>query len=281
MKVFGFSDLLKSFEGFDHWLLGMGLTPRPNDRIHECFKVLRLAEQMAREGRRNGRYCNIQPRDWFALVEALEAHEIYMAFKDDRTPAFAMELKRALRGPHQPTDETEKSRDGRNIWFQLALAAGWRLGGALVSVEEPDLRLSLGQIDFLVACKRPATKHSIQDNIRKAVKQLDRCLKNSPPNHFGVIAISMNCIFNLGDQVFTGGLEDLAAELKREVSYHERYLLSIYKPGLSCILFHVSTPGLGGADVDLLHTSFTLAWDFGYPSISSKVLAEHLRALRQ
>jgi hypothetical protein len=281
MKTIGFSDLLNRLEGFDQWLINMGLTPRPNDRIHEAFKVLHRAEQASRQGQQTGRYSNIQPQDWFAIVEALEAHDIFMAFQSGGTAALATELKRALRGPKLPIHETQKSRDGRNIWYQLALAADWKLGGASVFVEEPDLRLTRDGITFLVACKRPANENSVDANIYDAVKQLHRNLKDSPPNAVGIVAISLNCIFNPGDKVFSGDLEALGAALAGRLANHERYLHSLYDPTLCCILFHIATPGSRGEDVDLQRASFTLACDFGHPSISSRVFAEHLQAVYQ
>lgn len=91
-------------------------------------------------------------------MEALEAHDVFTAFHNDPSPAIVAALKRALSGPIQPIDENPKNRDSRNIWYELALAAEWRLRGASVSLEEPDLRLTRDSITFLVACKRPANE---------------------------------------------------------------------------------------------------------------------------
>ena len=154
MEKFKYSDLLRRLEGFDAWLIGMGLTPRPNDRVHEAIKILRKADEASRKGHETGIYSDIQPGDWFPIIEALEAHDVFTAFQNEPSPAIAAELKRALSGPIQPVDENPKNRDGRNIWFELALAAEWKLRGASVCIEEPDLRLVRDGIAFLVACKR-------------------------------------------------------------------------------------------------------------------------------
>lgn len=63
MESFTYSDLLQRLDGFDAWLISIGLTPRPNDRIHEAIKVLRKADEASRKGRETGIYSDIQPGD--------------------------------------------------------------------------------------------------------------------------------------------------------------------------------------------------------------------------
>ena len=168
MESFTYSELLRRLDGFDAWLIRIGLTPRPNDRVHEAIKMLRKADAASRKGRETGIYSDIQPREWFPIIEALEAHDVLLAFQNDSPTAIAPSLKRALSGPLHPSDETARNRDGRTVWFELALAAEWRLRGALVSLEEPDLRLTSNGVPFLVACKRPATaEHQWQYSRRR------------------------------------------------------------------------------------------------------------------
>lgn len=280
METFKYSELRQDIEGFDAWLTSLGLTPRPNDRIHEAFKVLRRADKASRKGRDTGIYSDIQREDWFAIVEALEAFEVYIAFHNDPSPVLAETLKRALSGPFQPIHEKQKNRDGRNIWFELTLAAEWRLRGASVSVDEPDLRLMRDDITFLVACKRPANEQRIDENIRDAINQLQRNLDKTPLRAFGVAAISLSCVFNPGDKVFSGGMNELNMLLETEFAKRERYLLSVDDPRICCVMFHVATPSLGGEDVDLVRTSHTLAWDLNRASIGSKTFKEHAQDMR-
>lgn len=277
MEAFKYPDLLHRLKGFDPWLASLGLTPRPNDRIHEAFKILRRADQASREGHETGTYSYIQPGDWFLIMEALEAHDVFTAFQNDPSVAFTAELKRALSGPILPVDEGPRNRDGRNIWFQLALAAEWKLRGASVRVEEPDLSLTRDRITFLVACKRPANQQSIGVNIHDAIKQLQRNLERTLPGAFGVAAISLSRVFNRGDMVFSGEMNGLGGLLNDELGKHERYLLSVNDPRICCVMFHVATPSLGGEDVDLIRASRTLAWDLDRPSVGSEIFREHAR----
>jgi hypothetical protein len=280
MERFRYSELIEFLDGFDLWLLGIGLKPQANDRIHRAFKVLRKAEEASCRGRATGVYSEIQPEDWFPIVEALEAYNIYTAFHKDSSPVPAEALKRALSGPLQPIEETQKNRDGRNIWFELALAAEWKLRGASVSLAEPDLRLTRDGIPFLVACKRPANEQSIDTNLRGAIKQLQANLDTMPSGTFGVAAISLNCIFNRGDKVFSGEMSALNPLLAGEFAKCEPYLLSLNGARICCVLFHVATPSLGGEEVDLLRASHTLAWDLDRPSVGSRTFREHAKDMR-
>jgi hypothetical protein len=277
MERYKYSELLHHLKGFDAWLTRLGLTPHPNDRIHEAFKILRKAEEASRKGHETGIYSDIQPADWFLMIEALEAHDVFTAFQNDLSPTIGAPLKRALSGPIQQIDETPKNRDGRNIWFELALAAEWKLRGASVSVEEPDLRLARDGITFLIACKRPANEPRIEANIHDAIKQLQRNLNKTSIRAFGIAAISLSCVFNRGDKVFSGETKALGKLLNDELGKHEQYLLSVNDPRICCILFHIATPSVGADGTDLIRASQTLGWDLGHPSIGSQTFLEHVR----
>jgi hypothetical protein len=225
-------------------------------------------------------YIDIQPEDWFPIIEALEAHDVFTAFQNEPSPAVGAALKSALSGSVQPIDESPKNRDGRNIWYELALAAEWRLRGAAVIVEEPDLRLTRDKITFLVACKRPAKEQSIHANIHDAIEQLQHNLNKTPKGTFGVAAISLGCVFNRGDKVFSGEMNALGDLLENELDKHRRYLRSVDDPRICCVMFHVATPSVGGEKVDLLRASYRVAQELKHPSIGSKTFREHARDMR-
>lgn len=280
MDTFRYSDLLLHLEGFDSWLSSLGLTPHLNDRIHESFKILRKAEKASRRGRETGIYTNIQPEDWFPIIESLEAHDILTAFQNEPSPAIAAALKRALSGPLHPIDENLRNRDGRNIWYELALAAERKLRGATVIVTEPDLQLIRDGVTLLVACKRPANQHSIHANIRDAIQQLQCNLDKVPPGAFGVAAINIGCAFNPGNKVFSGDMNALGDLLQGELDKHKRYLVSVDDPRICCVMFDVATPCVGGESVDLRRASYSVAQELKHPSVGSKAFKDHARDMR-
>ena len=279
VDTFTYSDLLRRLDGFDPWLRNLGLTPRLDDRLHQAFKILSMAEEASRRGRETGVYSDIQPDHWFPIIEALEAHDVICAFESDRSPYLSAAVKRALSGPAQPINEGPKNRDGRNVWFELALAAEWRSRGADVSIEEPNLRLVRDDTTFLVACKRPDKQESIHANIRDAVEQLTENLGKAPEGVYGVAAISLTRVFNRGDKVFSGDLNALETLLEKELENHSRYLRSVDDARICGIIFHVATPSNFERSVDLSRASYGIVQELN-PSAGSSVLQKHVRDVR-
>jgi len=280
MDTIAYSNLLQELRGFDDWLRSLGATPHSEDRIHKAFRVLDLADKASRRGKETGIYAEIRPEHWFPLIEALEASKIFRAFKNDPSPALGSALKRALSGPTLPTDEGPKNSDGRNVWYELALAAEWRLRGAMVSIGEPDFQLVRSNVTFLVACKRPAKQESIRANIRDAIAQLEENLDKAPVGTYGVAAISLTRIFNRGDKVFTGGLSDLGALVEKEIEKHVRQLRSVDDPRICCAMFEAATPSNFDRGVDLSRASFTAAQELK-PSEGSRILRDHIEEMRK
>jgi hypothetical protein len=145
-------------------------------------------------------------------------------------------------------------------------------------LEEPDLRLTSNDVPFLIACKGPASAESISVNLRDAIQQLQRNLNTSLPGTYGVAAISLSCVLNPGDKVFSGQMSELGKRLEDEVDKQRPYLRSVDDVRLCCVLFHAAPPSVGDG-VDLMRASFSAAQEL-HPSIGSKIFAEHGQAMR-
>lgn len=283
MQTFQYRKLLESVEGFDKWLLSLGLTPRSDDRIHRAFAVLRMADEAIRKGRETGEYASIKPEHLFPLVEALEAHDIFNAFEKDSSKALSDSLKRALSGPYQPVDEkSEASRDARNVWFELALAAEWKLLGATVHLAEPDLQLIRDGATFLVACKRPANEHSVRANIRSAISQLRDNLSSASDGVFGVIAISLSRVLNPGTKLWRGDIEQLGHHVySKMIQYDAHWQSASVDPRICAILFHAATPSTFGEKVDVTRASYTVARPLKQISSGTKIFEEYMREIKK
>ncbi len=140
-----------------------------------------------------------------------------------------------------------------------------------------DLQLIRDGITFLVACKRPANEHSIHANIHDAIEQLQENFNNAPPGAFGIAAINISCVFNSGNQVFSGDMKALGNLLEKELDKHKGYLVSVDDPRICCVMFDVATPSVGGQNVDLVRASYSVAQELKHPSIGSKTFKEHAR----
>jgi hypothetical protein len=281
MRKFKYSDLLADLEGFDPWLLNLGLKVIKNDRIHQAFAVLRMAEEASRNGRETGQYSAVRGEHLFPLIEALEAYEIFMAYRADSSSVLSSSLKRALSGPVQPSMENERNRDGRNIWFELVLAAEWKLRGAQVHLGEPDLRLVHNNTRFLIACKRPAREESVRANIRAAISQLNENLKSAPKDTFGVVSISLSYVLNNGTKYWTGEIEQLGDLLHQQmVRYRSVWQSAEADSRICAILFHAATPSDLGKDVDLSLATYAVASPLIGYSDGSRLFGEHLKKMK-
>ena len=267
METLKYSDILRRLEGFDPWLRNLGLTPRNNDRIHQALSVVRMAQEATRKGQETGKYSRLQPEHLFPLVEAVEAHDIYHAFEKDSSGTLASALSRGLSGPAQPDDEkNEASRDGRNVWFELA---------------EPDLNLFRDGATFLIACKRPGSESSIRSNIRGAIKQLNRSLQSAPNDVFGVIAISLSRILNPGTSYWAGDLEQLGNRLNQEMLASSQHWRSAATDRRICaILFHAATPSDFDKTVDLSRMTYMVAGPVNDFSDGTRSFEKHMREMK-
>ena len=282
MARYRYEEILKRLEGLDQWLSEMGVKAVANDRVHQALDVMRMAEAASRRGRETGEYTNINSRDLFPIIEALEVFEVFCAFEKEKSRPLSETLRRALSGPAHPIHENTQNRDGRNMWFELALAAEWRSRGAQVELGEPDLHLSWEDKRFLVACKRPYREESIRANVRTAISQLNENLKSESKDSFGVIAISLSKVLNPGDKVLDGGPEALDSILARLLEEHKSDWHSAETDSRICaVLFHAVTPADTGNDVDISRVTYTLATEVKEITDGTKAFAEFAREINE
>jgi hypothetical protein len=138
-----------------------------------------------------------------ALWECTEFATLLRFMKAQRRTVIRPKLERILDGPLLPTDEDQNSNRGRNILFELDLAAKlWTAGLAPVLGERPDLSCTIDDRLLLIECKRPSSIGGARKAIAKARQQLLRDLKKNRAGSRGVIAVSLTKIANPGDQLF-------------------------------------------------------------------------------
>ena len=71
-----------------------------------------------------------------ANLDVTEFLDIFEAFRNESPDRIVPKLERAWSGPFMPVAETKQNSDARNMQFELALAAEWRLNGLNVSIGE-------------------------------------------------------------------------------------------------------------------------------------------------
>jgi len=243
-----YADILRNLSGFDDWLTAIGVPVRQSDRAHHSIRVLEKAERAFVNGT-TGAAAGISSSEYlFGLTEALELRDVYLAFRNHPAQQVRDRLIRALSGPVLPEAETAKSRDGRNIMFELALGAEWALNGANVELLEPDLALKLPTRTYLVACKRPEYEHSVRAAVKDAARQLRSALSSAPSNYLGIVAISFARVLNRGDKFFSGGYEDLSVLLNELMkTLRPTWRTTEFHPRNIAVMFHAHTPADWGS----------------------------------
>ncbi|HCC84639.1 MAG TPA: hypothetical protein DEP87_03070, partial [Candidatus Pacebacteria bacterium] len=96
-----------------------------------------------------------------------------------------------------------------NTAFELELFSFLHKLGLGVTLKDPnpDLMISTNKLDYNVECKRPASRHSIEKNIRKGLKQLR---KPSISANVPTLALSLDKVFQDGDLIFHSNDENAA-----------------------------------------------------------------------
>ncbi len=287
MKVASFDAVLESLSKLDPWLESLGIEPKP-DRWHQAVQMVKRAKVQRQLVERGG------PRTYIhnymdGLFEALEIHEIVVAFQGDRSPALKTKLMRALCGPISPFDEQPKNSEARNTMFELSLAADWKNAGSEVEVGEPDIKLRAPVALFQTECKRPFSENSVRNNIEDAASQLGKVL-NKPGNEhdYGIVAISLSRVFTqgnlgcyapagIGKQIIGEALADILDE--NTLSWGLRRFREMH-PRIVAVMFHLTAPwDIGGER--LIHLSTSNFIETGNDSEGWRILREHVESLER
>ncbi len=192
---------LQLLDQLESWLSGLGM--QKYDRIHEAIDVVRehhkkflalKSQGLPADSNETLGDAPFAVRTFVnANLDVTEFLDIFEAFSDESPDRIVPKLERASSGPFMPVVETKQNSDARNMQFELALAAEWRLNGLNVSIGEPDFTLSVGATNYIIECKRPFREESVRANIRAAKNQLSTRL-DSNENLFGAVAISVSRI---------------------------------------------------------------------------------------
>jgi|GEM_PF-6701050 len=103
-------------------------------------------------------------------------------------------VQRAMGGNPMPTEDGENAK-ARDSQFELFLAASFLAAGYKVRIDEPDLIVTVGELELAVAAKRLRSARLLQANVRKAVKQIIRS------RHMGIVALEISCMGEVPEMV--------------------------------------------------------------------------------
>lgn len=251
MERLNYHEIVKNFEEIDQWLRSMDLNQHDRMRVHKR-NISELADAQDRGSLDqivSGLSGEKRREILWSFVESIEFVDAIDALRKRGCDVPRSLLEKALEGPPDAFLEDNKSNQGRNAMFEIAVA-GWvasagldpHIGG------EPDVFFEFEKRAIFVQCKRVLSSNAITKRISEAANQLKRDLtKSSEPRDCGLIAICVSRLINPGDKMLAVGAEaDLRRALRSEIdaviARHERAFRDVKHPRIAGILFHMATP---------------------------------------
>lgn len=187
------------------WMAGLGIELQ-HGRTQHYDKVLQHWKDAyqtapAEEGQR------VYPDFVSAMFEIHDFVRVYTAFKD--VPAAALthivdKLRRAVTGPIHRVDETPASTAARNFLFEAAtMAVGHQPAlGLRALLDAPDAGFAFQSRNVWIECKRIGSVSAIEENVRKASRQLTGPLSRPGLGHRGLVALDVSKVINCGDSIY-------------------------------------------------------------------------------
>jgi hypothetical protein len=185
----------------------------------------------------------------WSLVEATELADMYCSLPVMSAKTLREKFGAILEGPFNPQEETAASNLARNTAFELHLA-GWLSHKGIPTriCHNPDVLCEMADRRLFIQCKRPFSRRKIEDNIKRACKQLSIDLNSAgDTRNRGVVAISMTKAINPGTMFLQVRTEaNLTPALSSQMRALATYYVSRFIKGrrIIGIVFHVITAAL-------------------------------------
>lgn len=201
-SVTTFDEIIADLEEAAGWfrrVLGLqGDTDRLGEIRKEIARIKSVVESKPSEKELFERVDQVTA--YHSWIDALAFVNVWRAFSELSDQALPRELlKRAIKGPLSPANETTRDSDARNILFQLEYAADLALQGVKIDGFD-DVQFEFEGTVFLAECKRPWSDKvdSIQRTLGKAASQLVRHLDGaSAQGTRGLIVVAIDSIAGL------------------------------------------------------------------------------------
>jgi hypothetical protein len=184
----------------------------------------------------------------WSLAESMELAEFPQTLGHVDKTILRERLEKVFRGPIVPSDEDANSNEARNTAFELAVASLLSSAGFSVQLEKEysDVGARLGNLKFVIECKRLLSSKRLEDRLSEASKQLTRFFARHQDAN-GLIAIDLTKLSNRGEKMYEApnsvvakiGLGDLLETTLRE---NLNSLRKIDDRRIIGLLFYIHTP---------------------------------------
>lgn len=218
MRVEHPSEKLSELGGLRQWLDDQEIEVAANRlgryiKLYERYSAVRKVSELSHE-----------EYDEFIFV-VREVDELLWVWKGiRRMPAVGVQgkLQEVLGGAPISRDDSQQSK-ARNSLVELRTASYFMQYGLPVDVSgDADVVVDLGNRGVLFCeCKRPLSRKKVHDNLKKAVKQLERRFAGAGRPSYGIVVLDVGRIVN-PHQGLSVGVD--AASLRNRY----RYLLKVF-----------------------------------------------------
>lgn len=283
-----FQELIETRQNFDSILVDLDIKIKPDDRIHQSFKLIELAEkerendQAAKEFMKNELR---RKKFYFSLLDISELKEIikYSTCLDKNI--FKEKMKKYIKGSILPSEETVSNNEAKNIGFELSLVSKFLSGGydAILCKDNPDILVSIENRRYFIECKRVFSESGIESAVEDGKYQLNRMLKDN--SDFGIIAISFSRT-KISDDMMMVCQDENDANNRFDLMFtsfilkNQRYWKKIKNQKIIAVLLHFSSL-IGFNDSELpLSTSNFIALNNIFDDGSFYKLAHDFRKLK-
>jgi hypothetical protein len=149
----------------------------------------------------------------FEILDFVNIHKAFLDTPVDQLSGIIQKLQKGVNGPINASNENSDSTVARNFLFEAAVAAKTHrpsTGIETIFDAKSDTGIRFDRKKIWVECKRVTVANKIEDNVRKASKQLEVVLKNKiGTGHRGIVAIDISKILNAGDLIFVANDDDV------------------------------------------------------------------------
>ncbi|WP_379195567.1 hypothetical protein [Paenibacillus sp. GCM10012306] len=128
-----------------------------------------------------------------AFQECIQIVDIFEAFKHETSDGFNERLEKVVKG-QDFFDITSKNDSSRDFLYELTVAVNLKNRGYKIDFNQnTDVIATKGNDTFLIECKRLRSLNGLEENYKKAGKQLNEVTNTD--NKYGLIFIDIyNCI---------------------------------------------------------------------------------------
>ncbi len=244
-----FQELINLQKDFDLFLIELGLKIKTNDRIHQSFNLIEMAERDRKDDQKARDFMKNELRRkkfYFSLLDIAELREILKHSNQFNNEILKEKVKKYIKGNILLSEETVSSNEAKNIGFELGLTSKFISDGYQSNLckNNPDILVNVNKNRYLIECKRVFSESGIESAVEDGKNQLNRTLKNK--NDFGIIAISFSRVKTANDMMLVcrdenDARQQMDALFLSFIKKNQRFWKRINNKKIVAVLLHFSS----------------------------------------